>query len=146
MNFLQKLLSSALVIVFVLSTPANLLSKENLDIAWKFQESWKNEIPQTTVYLLVNGAKHAVLTKAPMRFNVIENQDYAKLQIPSTAIKACSGWWAGSGSVLYVLKKGGFLEIYEQRIDSEVGKGSWKKIKKIKSKTQPTITQKKAIH
>ena len=45
--------------------------------------------------------------------STIDPPQYQQFQIPTDALKACGGWWAGSGDYFYIQKSEEAYEIYQ---------------------------------
>ena len=62
----------------------------------------KNEVPHSQVFLVVNdqSTKIADITAC----DEVTKDGYANFEIPSNAIAACGGWYAGAGDYFYALQ------------------------------------------
>lgn len=106
-------------------------------LTWKFvsvEDDMGN--PRTSIYLIINDKEH-LIGKGTGNFNTLEKELYAEkqYQIPSNALTACAGFWAGLGHQLYVVQKGNILEVKEGFLDAESPKGTRVKFKTIKKIT-----------
>lgn len=111
--------------------------KEIPSLVWEFETIEDSlGIPQTTIYLIVNGNK-TLIDKGIGNFSELEKKFFAEsqYQIPKNALSACTGFWAGLGHHICVIQKGNVLEIKNGFLDAESPKGTkvrFKTIKKIK--------------
>jgi len=69
----------------------------------------KNEIPHSQVFLVVNdqSTKIADITAC----EEITKEGYSNFDIPSNAIAACGGWYAGAGDYFYALEVKGSIVV-----------------------------------
>ena len=84
----------------------------------------------TKIYLLVNG-RRVFLLRAGSQFSVLDRQDYESHAVPSTAITACAGWWAGQGQDLYVIRRQRQLVVFIRYLDEQAPIGAYKRLKVI---------------
>jgi hypothetical protein len=61
--------------------------------------------PRGKIMLAIGERKVVILPKATSQFRVLEASDYKSHDVPAAALAACSGWWAGKGEDLYVLRR-----------------------------------------
>jgi hypothetical protein len=66
-----------------------------------------------TILLLGKNKETVTLDTLTMTLNKIPKEDYAKMDIPTDAIDACGGWYAGGGSYFYVVKRDGKAVVFE---------------------------------
>ena len=106
------------------------------EVIWDFDVK-EDELgnPRTTIYLLVDGKKHAV-GKGTGHFHVLQKEVFSDLnfQVPKNALTACAGFWAGLSHHFCVIQKGKVLEVKEGFLDEGATKRT-----KIKYKTIQTI-------
>ena len=67
--------------------------------------------PFSEVYLLVKEQKVKVADIGAC--DPFAAADYATYQIPSTALAACGGWWAGAGDYLYLVREENTLKVFQ---------------------------------
>lgn len=70
-----------------------------------------DEMPQTLISIVINGVKHEVKTISGMA-DLIQKEQYEIMDIPSNAIAACGGWWAGAGDYFYMVNNSNAVVIY----------------------------------
>ena len=70
-----------------------------------------DEMPQTLISIVINGVKHEVITISGMA-DLIQKEQYEIMDIPSNAIAACGGWWAGAGDYFYMVNNSNAVVIY----------------------------------
>ena len=88
-------------------------------VSWQFDErKGKYEIPNTKIYLVVGG-RRIFIFRAPSHFDVLERQLYGTHNVPASAIAACTGWWAGQGQDLYVIRRKGRLIVFLRNLDEQ---------------------------
>lgn len=82
------------------------------NVKWDFNSPKKG-----TMYLVTNGQRHLVSTKATTPAQELKPSEYADYHIPSGARTAAYFWHAGFGGVVWVVQKGNQLEVYQQEMD-----------------------------
>ncbi len=84
--------------------------------------------PQAEVFLDIDGNKIKVGTIAAC--SAIPAEDYTQHEIPTNAVAACGGWWAGAGDYFYAIIENNEVAVYRGAIDeSEESTGyHWEKI------------------
>jgi hypothetical protein len=95
-------------------TTADTTKTENVEISsadFVMEYNNNDEMPQTLISVSINGVKHEVKSISGMAdsFNV---EQYEEMEIPSNALAACGGWWAGAGDYFYMINKGNVLEVF----------------------------------
>ena len=91
-------------------------------LAWVFAIHDNQEgSPRGKVYLSVGGRRELVEADAQYQFQVVSRAEYHDHAVPSGALCACSGWWAGGGEDLYVVRRGNRLKVYRRWLDEESG-------------------------
>jgi hypothetical protein len=88
--------------------------------------------PHTKVFLVV-GARRELLAEATANFSLLERKDYKDHGVPADALTACSGWWAGQGQDLYVVRRNGRLVVYSRSLDEQARTPPYKRLKVITS-------------
>jgi hypothetical protein len=86
--------------------------------------------PNTRVFLVVGGRRFFILRDVA-QFSVLERKNYSARDVPSTAIAACTAWWAGSGEELYVIRRGRQLIVYIRYLDEQTELGRYRRLKTI---------------
>ena len=103
------------------------------EVAWAFDtHEDRDGNPHTKVFLVV-GARRALVTEATANFSVVERQDYKAHGVPAAAVAACSGWWAGAGEDLYVIRRSGRLTVYSRVLDEQARTPPYRRLKVIPS-------------
>ena len=90
-----------------------------------------NDTPHSRVFLNANGRRTLVLF-ATEGFQNLKRDEFASREIPRSALAACTGWWAGAGDNLYVVRRGQRLDVYRQEMDEQAGPFPFRKIKSIR--------------
>ena len=92
------------------------------EFKWEFVplKRGKNDEPMTDVNLVVNGKKHFV-TKIYYDFSEVEKSQFTDYQIPSNALSACRGWWAGAGIDYWIIKTDNELTVFGRDIGETIG-------------------------
>ena len=90
------------------------------------------ENPHKIVCVDVDGK--TVVLDTVMACNTMTSKEYASHDIPSSAIDACGGWWAGAGDYFYLIEKNNRLLVYQGWLDEgqEDQSYHWKKVKEFK--------------
>ncbi len=90
------------------------------------------ENPHKIVCVDVDGK--TVVLDTVMVCNTMTSKEYASHDIPSSAIDACGGWWAGAGDYFYLIEKNNHLLVYQGWLDEgqEDQSYHWKKVKEFK--------------
>lgn len=100
-------------------------------IAWVFDiKRDADTTPRANVSLQV-GKKRIHLMKTTAEFQKLTMAEYKDRNIPSDALAACSGWWAGQGVDLYVIRRGKRLEVFLRGLDEQAETPPYKRIKVI---------------
>ncbi|MDH5178273.1 MAG: hypothetical protein OEZ39_19795 [Gammaproteobacteria bacterium] len=86
----------------------------NADYVWHSDSKMQAEmeIPETTLSLMCNKQIFVILEKQTVTYSEIDKQRYADFKVPADAVTAISGWWAGYGQTIYVIRSGQELKIY----------------------------------
>lgn len=87
--------------------------------------------PHTDVFLRVGGRRVLVMRQAPDEFHIAAKTEYKTIGIPAQALTACTGWWAGAGDSLYVVRRGHSLIVYRREADEQAPDLPWKRLKVI---------------
>lgn len=104
----------------------------DVKVTWQFEiKKDGDENPQGKVYLIVNGRKVLVRPDAGAEYSVVERADYKSRNVPATAITASTGWWAGQGEDMYVLRRKNQLIVYIRYLDEGSGIGGYRRLKTI---------------
>jgi hypothetical protein len=103
------------------------------EVNWLFDAREDGDgIPHTKVSLAV-GDRRVFLEEVAAKFAVLERRDYKSHGVPASALTACSGWWAGAGEDLYVVRRRGSLVVYSRTLDEQAPVGAYKRLKVIPS-------------
>ena len=86
--------------------------------------------PRIGVYLRV-GARRFFILRDTAQFSVLERKDYGNRDVPASAVAACTGWWAGSGEDMYVIRRGRQLIVYIRYLDEQTELGRYRRLKTI---------------
>lgn len=101
-------------------------------VEWVFDIKMdKDDNPTGKVYLLVNGRKTLIRPGVIGQYSVLERTDYKSHDVPTTAIAACSGWWAGQGEDMYVIRRNRQLIVFIRYLDEGTDVPAYKRLKVI---------------
>jgi hypothetical protein len=136
---LQRFLFLFVLTAFSLSiTEATLgavkkVSNSQASISWLFDiRNDKYGNPRGKVFLLVGGRKVLILPNAAAQYRVLDRAEYKSRDVPATAITACTGWWAGQGEDMYVIRHKKQLVVFIRYLDEGVSVPAFKRLKVIK--------------
>lgn len=102
-------------------------------VAWVFViKRDKNLTPRSSVFLRVAG-KSTLVFQGIDEFRTLARADYKEHHVPADALAACTGWWAGQGDDLYVVRRKQRFEVYRRELDEQSGPFPVKRIKSIVS-------------
>lgn len=94
--------------------------------------------PHSRVFVNANGKRTPVFS-ADEGFQTLSRAEFTTQQVPREqkvprdALAACSGWWAGAGDNLYVVRRGARLDVYRQELDEGIEHSlPFRKIKSIR--------------
>lgn len=88
--------------------------------------------PHSRVFVNADG-KRTLVFSGEEGFHTLSRADFASQRVPRGALAACSGWWAGAGDNLYVVRRGARLDVYRCQVDEEEErKQPYRKIKSIR--------------
>jgi hypothetical protein len=88
-------------------------------ITWQFNIHLDNrDQPGGKVWLVVDGERHLITNDPIGGYWIVPKSEYGDRQIPSDALSACTGWWAGSGEDMYVRVVAGRVLVF-RREDGE---------------------------
>ncbi len=104
-----------------------------VNASWKFDLTIAedSDTPRGKVHLLVGSRKVLIFSDAIGVFSVIERADYKSKGVPATALAACSGWWAGQGQDLYVVRRRKQLIVYIRDLDEQAEIPPYRQLKVI---------------
>jgi hypothetical protein len=98
---------------------------------WQFETRRRTyDTPDTRIYLKVNGRRIFIL-RASSEFSILAPGDYKTHDVPAGAIAACTGWWAGQGQDLYVVRRKNQLLVYVRYEDEEADLPGYRRLKVI---------------
>ena len=101
-------------------------------LAWVFRTRHDPQTdPHTDVFLRVGSKQILIMPQAEEEFHAVAKADYKDSSIPASALAACSGWWAGAGDKLYVIRRGRSLIVYRKELDEQAPDLPWKRLKVI---------------
>lgn len=101
------------------------------NVKWQFDiRHDRDGNPQSRVFLVVGG-RRVFLLRVVALFRVLDRQDYSSRDVPATAITACTGWWAGSGEDLYVIRRNRQLIVFIRSLDEQTPVPAYKRLKVI---------------
>lgn len=87
-------------------------------VAWVFAiKDDRQGNPHGQVFLRVAGRRVLVSKNASGHYHVLSRSEYHAHGVPSAAITACTGWWAGQGEDVYVIRRPGRLHVYARELD-----------------------------
>jgi hypothetical protein len=108
------------------------VSHSQAGVSWLFNiRNDKDGNPQGKVFLLVGGRKVLILPDAAAQYSVLDRTDYKSHDVPDTAVTACTGWWAGQGEDMYVLRRKRQLVVFIRYLDEGVSVPAYKRLKVI---------------
>jgi hypothetical protein len=100
-------------------------------VSWRFDtRKMEYDQPDTRVYLMVGG-RRIFLLRASSQFSILERELYDGHDVPASAITACSGWWAGQGQNLYVIRSRKRLIVFVQYLDEQAAVERYRRLKVI---------------
>lgn len=112
-------------------------------ISWLFDtRNDKYGNPRGKVFLLVGGRKVLILPKAVAQYRVLDRTDYKLHDVPATAVTACTGWWAGQGEDMYVIRRNKHLVVYIRYLDESASVPAYKRLKVIPVHTEKPVPAK----
>lgn len=78
-----------------------------------------DETPHFGVYLIVNNSKTKI-KEITATCEAIDASEFANYEIPSEALTAVGGWWAGAGDYFYARRVGENIIVYYAGVDEEM--------------------------
>jgi hypothetical protein len=91
------------------------------DLEWVFDiKPDGTDTPRGKIFLVVNGRKILLRRAVVGHYSVVDRVEYESRGIPNAAITACSGWWAGSGEILYVIRRRKQMVVYIRYLDEGI--------------------------
>jgi len=100
-------------------------------IAWEFKTIEKGGLPHTQISVKIGSKKTLVIKDAVAKFHVLAHDEFKDHKVPSTAMSACSGWWAGQGMDLYAKQSGSTIVVYKSDTQEEGPGPGFKRVKSI---------------
>jgi hypothetical protein len=101
------------------------------NVTWLFDIKENEGTPQGKVYLQVGDRKVLLLPDTAGNYSVLERADYRSHGVPAQAITASTGWWAGQGEDLYVIRRGNQLIVFIRDLDESARVGAYRRLKVI---------------
>jgi hypothetical protein len=128
-------LALSLVPAFILplaAQPRPIQTRPRLAVRFEFEvKRDADDTPHSRVFVNANGKRTLVLASMA-GFEALSRADFAERKIPREALAACTGWWAGAGDNLYIVRRGERLDVYRQEMDEQAGPFPFRKIKSIR--------------
>jgi len=89
-------------------------------VKWDFKSlgTGQYDTPITQVNLFVNGKSHSII-KEYFGFSETSKESYKDFEVPTDAVIACRGWWAGMD--IWVIQQAYELEVYTREIGETIG-------------------------
>lgn len=106
-------------------------SHRQSNVTWQFDTRNDRDGNPNTKVLLNVGGRQVFILRDTAQFSVLERKDYSSHGVPSTAVAACFGWWAGSGEEMYVIRRGRQLIVYIRYLDEQTETGRYRRLKVI---------------
>lgn len=116
-----------LPIILVLALPAlgkplpsarSRVAHPRASLAWIFDiREDRAGNPRGRVFLRVARRRVLISRNVSGHYHVLRRQDYAAHRVPSSAVTACAGWWAGQGEDLYMIRRPGRLRVFRRNLD-----------------------------
>ena len=107
-------------------------SHSQAGVSWLFNiRNDKYGNPRGTVFLIVGGRKVLILPKAASQYRLLKQTEYESHGVPAIAITACTGWWAGRGEDLYVIRRKKQLQVFIRYLDEGAETTAYKLLKVI---------------
>lgn len=135
-RFFFVLLFTAIAGAFVPQARASIQNAghESAEVTWAFDKREdRNGNPRTNVFLVVGGRRVLVRRNVLAQYTEIAPEDYRSHGVPSAAVAACQGWWAGAGEDLYVIRRGRRLIVFIRYLDEQAAPGRFRRLKVISS-------------
>jgi hypothetical protein len=99
-------------------------SQKHADVSWVFDVRLdRADNPRNKVFLVVGGRRVLLLANVPEGFRILDRDEYSSHDVPASAITACSGWWAGQGKDMYVIRRNRRLLVYIRDVEEGGGPG-----------------------
>ncbi len=99
-------------------------------ITWVFDIQDSADLtPHGRVFLKVGGRRLLVESRTQFHFQVLDRSNYKDHAVPSSALTACSGWFAGGGEDLYAVRRAGRLRVYRRWMDEQAPEFPFKLIR-----------------
>jgi hypothetical protein len=130
--FIVVLMMSSIAMSEVTLGAARKASHRQVSISWLFNtRNDKYGNPRGKVFLLVDGRKIVILPNAAAQYRVLDQADYKSHDVPAMAITACTGWWAGQGEDIYVIRRKKQLFVFIRYLDEGVSVRAYRRLKVI---------------
>ena len=101
------------------------------EITWLFDAREDGDGILHTKVSLVVGDRRVFLEEVAAKFLVLERRDFKSHGVPAAALPACSGWWAGAGEDLYVVRRNRSLVVYSRVLDEQARTPPYRRLKVI---------------
>lgn len=104
----------------------------DVEVTWQFdiqKDNYGN--PQGKVFLVADGRKVLIRPKATAEYSVLDRADYQSKDVPAAAITASTGWWAGQGEDMYVIRRKNQLIVFIRYLDEGTSIPPYKRLKVV---------------
>lgn len=82
-------------------------------LIWQVQSDFDSiHGPKSSLALIIDESTYLIRANAAVKFSVIDREKWSEHDIPSNALTAAHGWWAGNGETLYVQKNDSSFSVY----------------------------------
>jgi hypothetical protein len=116
--------------------PGNATAADAENVSWHFETKRNDEgNPTTKVYVTIS-KKDIFLLETNSVFDILDRQKFNERSMPKNTIIACSGWWAGQGQDLYVMRRKNKLIVFIRDLDEGVSIPAYKPLKTIELSKQ----------
>lgn len=97
-------------------------------VSFEYRErEGRDSLPRTDVSLTVHGRRFLIRSNVVGKFRNLERSEYAEHQVPGAAVAAGTGWWAGQGEDIYVVRRGNQLVVYVRELDESAGASKYRR-------------------
>ena len=108
-------------------------AKTEIGIGWRTSGEFDDrEGPKNnSLHLIIDDTDYLITKNAEVGFSMLERRLYDRHGIPSKAIAACSGWWAGYGETYYAVLESDHIAVYHRELEEQVKIPPFRKVKRI---------------
>ena len=102
-------------------------------VSWAFNITHTDAdgTPHTRVSLRIGARRVLIAPDIEEQFSLVPRQEYKERRIPSAAVAACTGWWAGQGDDFYVIRRHGHWEAFRRELDEQAAIPAYRLIRII---------------